>query len=70
MYSIDEKGYIGRNPIRWYEGWAYDVYFRVKSDSVRRARYEAWLEYKDAYIESANFLDFMKNCRVVREGRV
>jgi len=64
MYSIQQRGFIGRNPVKWYSVKIWDFDVRVKSNSHGAARYEAWLEFHDAY--DLPFSDFCKQSRVTR----
>jgi hypothetical protein len=62
MYSIAERGFIGTNPVRWYRVQIWDFDTKVKADSRGAARYEAWLNFHDAY--DVSFGDFIKQSRV------
>jgi hypothetical protein len=63
MYSIPQRGYIGKNPVKWFRVLIWDFDVRVKSDSRGSARYEAWLNFHDAY--DIPFGEFCKQSRVV-----
>jgi hypothetical protein len=64
MYCTENRGYIGKNPIKWYHIIIWDFNLKVKSDSRGAARYEAWLNFHDSY--DISFLDFCKQSRIIR----
>jgi hypothetical protein len=65
MYSyIEQHGYIGKNPVKWYRVTIWDMGALVKSDSVGAAKYEAWLHFHDAF--DISFGDFIKQAKVKR----
>lgn len=64
MRDIPNKGYIGSNPIRWYVLYIWDFTVKVKSNNRNAAKYEAWLNFHDAY--DISFIEFCKQSRCVR----
>lgn len=62
MRDIPQRGYIGKNPVKWYRIKIWDFDIKVKSNSHGAARYEAWLNFNDAY--DIPFIDFCKQSRV------
>jgi len=61
---IPHPGYYGRNPVKWYRVKIWDFEVLVKADSHGAARYEAWLNFHDAY--DLSFGEFCKQSRVTR----
>ena len=62
MYDPRQGAYIGRNPVKWYRIHIWDFDVLVKSDSRGAARYEAWLNFNDAY--DIPFGEFCKQSKV------
>lgn len=54
--------YYGRNPVKWYKVKIWEFDLKVKADSHGAARYEAWLNFRDAY--DMSFGEFCKQSRV------
>jgi hypothetical protein len=63
---IPHRGYIARNQLRWYLVHIWDFEVRVKADSRGAARYEAWMNFHEAY--DLPFGDFCKQSRVLYAG--
>ena len=62
--DIPRSALYGRNPAKWYRVTVWGMEALVKADSHGAARYEAWLNFHDAY--DVTFGDFCKQSRVVR----
>lgn len=64
MYNAEHDAYFGKNPIKWFRVSIWDMEVKVKAESRGAARYEAWLNFNDAY--DIPFGEFLKQSKCLK----